>query len=151
MSLIFSCSRVLLMTSSDLKIWGSLKVFSWSCVWPIFFWLVFITKTLYNLHSHLLEDVGLTSWCQAHNSAHWSFTKVDCFLDGYPSWPNCLQEISWKIVLSITISRPDIIFVVHKLSQLFPAHLLRYIKSSPGKVIFLSKVQDISIRAFALC
>ena len=62
-------------------------------------------------------------------------------------------------LLYLTISRPDITFVVHKLSQFMEKpnkthtnaanHLLRYIKGSPGQGIFLSKTNVLSLKAFA--
>lgn len=61
-------------------------------------------------------------------------------------------------LLYLTISRPDITFTVHKLSQ-FVAHprsshlsaahhLLRYLKGSPGQGIFLPSSSNFQLRAF---
>lgn len=59
----------------------------------------------------------------------------------------------------LTISRPDITYVVHKLNQFvaqprFPHlqavhHLLRYLKSSPGQGIYFSASSLLQIKAFS--
>ncbi|XP_052181881.1 uncharacterized mitochondrial protein AtMg00810-like [Diospyros lotus] len=62
-------------------------------------------------------------------------------------------------LLYLTISRPDITFVIHKLSQYVSKpkkphldvvhHLLPYIKASPRQGLFLSAISSLQLRAFS--
>ncbi|XP_024028552.1 uncharacterized protein LOC112093746 [Morus notabilis] len=62
-------------------------------------------------------------------------------------------------LLYLTITRPDITFAVHKLSQFLVKprvphlqavhHLLRYIKASPGQGLFYSAALPIQLKAFS--
>ncbi|XP_024026696.1 uncharacterized protein LOC112093108 [Morus notabilis] len=62
-------------------------------------------------------------------------------------------------LLYLTITRPDITFAVHKLSQFLAKprvphlqavhHLLRYIKASPGQGLFYSAASPIQLKAFS--
>lgn len=62
-------------------------------------------------------------------------------------------------LLYLTITRPDIIYVVHRLSQYLnkpkthhmhaATHLLRYLKSNPGQRLFLSATNSLQLRAFS--
>ena len=62
-------------------------------------------------------------------------------------------------LLYLTILRPDICFVVNKLSQYMSSprtphlealhHLLRYLKSSPGQGLLFSSSSSLSLRAYA--
>ncbi|XP_022867558.1 uncharacterized protein LOC111387247 [Olea europaea var. sylvestris] len=62
-------------------------------------------------------------------------------------------------LLYLTVSRLDITFAVHKLSQFVSSprqphldaahHLLRYLKASPGQGLFYSAASDFQLRAFA--
>ena len=62
-------------------------------------------------------------------------------------------------LLYLTLSRIDIMFTVHKLSQfvscpLLPHlkaahHLLRYLKSHPGQGIFFSSTHSLQVKAFS--
>ena len=61
-------------------------------------------------------------------------------------------------LLYLTLSRPDITYVVHKLSQFSSTpcephlkavhHLLRYLKQSPGQGLFFSALSPLQIKAF---
>jgi len=71
--------------------------------------------------------------------------------------PTAYRRLVGKL-LYLTISRPDITFAVHNLSQFMAHpdkthmdaanHLLRYIKGSPGQGIFMAKTDDLSFQAF---
>lgn len=62
-------------------------------------------------------------------------------------------------LLYLTLSRPDITFAVHKLSQFlakprrphFKAthHLLNYLKSNPGQGLFFSSSSSLQLEAFS--
>jgi len=62
-------------------------------------------------------------------------------------------------LLYVTISRPDITYAVHKLSQYVSQprkphldvvhHLLRYIKSSPGQGLVFSNSFSLQLKAFS--
>ena len=62
-------------------------------------------------------------------------------------------------LLYLTISRPDITFAVHKLSQFVSQprsthlsavhHLLRYLKGHPGQGLFFSSSSDIQLKAYS--
>ena len=62
-------------------------------------------------------------------------------------------------LLYLTLSRPDIMFTVHKLSQFVACshlphlkaahHLLRYLKSHPGQEIFFSSTHSLQVKAFS--
>lgn len=62
-------------------------------------------------------------------------------------------------LLYLTVSRPDIMFVVHKLSQYVAAprqsylnvvyHLLRYLEGTPGQGIFLKALNSLKLKAFS--
>ena len=61
-------------------------------------------------------------------------------------------------LLYLTLSRPDITFDVHKLSQFLAKprmphlkavhHLLRYLKSNPGQRLFFSSFASFQLRAY---
>ena len=65
--------------------------------------------------------------------------------------------IGWLLYLSI--SRPDITFAVHKLSQYVSKpkkphlgathHLLQYLKASPGQGLYFSTSSSLQLRAFS--
>ncbi|KAL5549706.1 hypothetical protein UlMin_004937 [Ulmus minor] len=62
-------------------------------------------------------------------------------------------------LLYLTLSRPDITFTVHKLSQFLAQpqlphlkaihHLLKYLKSNPGQGLFFSSSSSLQLRAFS--
>lgn len=61
-------------------------------------------------------------------------------------------------LLYLNLSRPDITYAVHKLSQYIAQprtshlaaahHLLKYLKAAPGQGIFFSASSSINLRAF---
>ncbi|KAL5579088.1 hypothetical protein UlMin_011530 [Ulmus minor] len=62
-------------------------------------------------------------------------------------------------LLYLTLSRPDITFAVHKLTQFLAQprlphlkavhHLLRYLKNSPGQGLFFSSTSSLQLRAYS--
>ncbi|XP_052202137.1 retrovirus-related Pol polyprotein from transposon RE1 isoform X2 [Diospyros lotus] len=62
-------------------------------------------------------------------------------------------------LLYLTVSRPDITFTIHKLSQFISQprqphldaahHLLRYLKTAPGQGLFFSANSSLQLRAFS--
>ena len=85
-------------------------------------------------------------------------TKLKAFDKDLLQDPTAYQTLVGKL-LYLTISRLDISFVVYKLNQFMAKpdkthmnvanHLLRYINGSPGQGIFLSKTNDLILKAFA--
>ena len=72
--------------------------------------------------------------------------------------PSQYQRLIGKL-LYLTLSRSDITFTVHKLSQFLSQprdphlkaahHLLRYIKSSPGQGLFFAASSPLQLKAFS--
>ncbi|GAB2293311.1 hypothetical protein Dimus_038260 [Dionaea muscipula] len=71
--------------------------------------------------------------------------------------PSSYRRVIGKLIY-LTITRPDICYVVHILSQFMSKptdihmraakHLLRYLKSAPGQGIFFSKYSKLELKAF---
>lgn len=105
----------------------------------------------------LLEDVGLLASKPVH-------TPMEPRLRLSSSEGELLTDVSQyrRLIgrlLYLTLSRPDIVFAVHKLSQFVSKpriphlqavhHLLRYIKSAPGQGVFFPANTSLHIRAFS--
>ena len=105
----------------------------------------------------LLEDTGFLGCKPAQlpmdPKAHLTASDGTLLID-----PSQYRRLIGRL-LYLTLSSPDITFVVHKLSQfvaqpcdshLHPAHhLLRYLKHSPGQGLFFSAHSTLQLKAFS--
>lgn len=103
---------------------------------------ILLTQRHYTLQ--LLEDTGFLAskptFVPMEPHLHLTATDGDLLLDA-----TLYRRLIGRL-LYLILSRPDITFAVHQLSQYFSQprvphlqaahHLLRYLKSTPGKAIF---------------
>ena len=116
---------------------------------------LFLSKRQYTLH--LIEDAGLLG-------AKPISVPIDLTPKPTASYHDTLNNATpyrclFHHLLYLIISRSDVTFVVHKLSQYMTQptlthmnatnNLLKYLKGSPGQGIMLPKVKHFSIKAFA--
>ncbi|XP_022848785.1 uncharacterized protein LOC111371108 [Olea europaea var. sylvestris] len=119
---------------------------------------IVISQRHYTLQ--LLEDTGYLN-CKPANApmdpkTHLSLHEGDLLTDA-----SQYRQLIGRL-LYLTISRPDITYAVHKLSQFLSQprlphlkaahHLLRYLKNSPGQGIFFSAKNDgsdLKLQAFS--
>lgn len=110
-----------------------------------------------NYTLHLLDDAGLLA-CKPALTPMEPRIQLNA-TDGEPLTDITHYRRLIGRLLYLTLSRPDITFVVHKLSQFLSQpriphlnavyHILRYLKSTPGQGIFFSASSSIQIRAFS--
>ncbi|XP_022899321.1 uncharacterized protein LOC111412620 [Olea europaea var. sylvestris] len=116
---------------------------------------IFLSQRQYTLQ--LLEDTGFLASKPAalpmDPKLKLSSYEGDLIVDA-----SMYRKLTGRL-LYLTISRPDITFAVHKLSQFVSQprqphldaahHLLQYIKASPGQGILFSAQSSLQLRAFA--
>ena len=116
---------------------------------------IFLSQRHYTLQ--LLEDTGFLG-CKPAVLPMDPKVKL-CSFEGDSLPDASLYRRLVGRLLYLTISRPDITFAVHKLSQFLAKprqphldaahHLLQYLKSSPGQGVLFSSQSSFQLRAFA--
>lgn len=116
---------------------------------------IFLSQRKYVLQ--LIEDTGLLA-SKPTSLPMDSSCKLDSITGTLLEDPSSYRQLVGRL-LYLTISRPDITFAVHKLSQfiakprithLNAAHsLLRYLKGCPAQGVFLSASSSFQLKAFS--
>ncbi|KAL4592837.1 hypothetical protein LXL04_005843 [Taraxacum kok-saghyz] len=116
---------------------------------------IFISQRQYTLK--LLEDMGLLGAKPTQQPMDPKY-KLTSFEGEILKDEFAYRRLIGRL-LYLTITRPDITYAVHRLSQYLNKprthhmhaanHLLRYLKSSPGQGLFLSSSNSLQLRAFS--
>ncbi|XP_022887164.1 uncharacterized protein LOC111403045 [Olea europaea var. sylvestris] len=116
---------------------------------------IFLSQRNYTLQ--LLEDAGFLG-CKPANLPMNPKARLNSFEGKLIDDSSQYRRLVGRL-LYLTISRPDITFVVHKLSQFVSQprqlhldvvyHLLRYLKAAPGQGLLFSASSSLQLRAFA--
>ncbi|KAL3615224.1 hypothetical protein CASFOL_040885 [Castilleja foliolosa] len=116
---------------------------------------IFICQRQYTLD--ILSDMGLTNCKPAalpmDPKVHFNFVDGEPLSDATP-----YRRLVGRL-LYLSITRPDISYAIHRLSQFLSAprtthmqaltHILRYLKGSPGQGIFYSSSSSLNLQSFS--